>query len=371
MFFGFCNGFELVIICKKEMDVLSGFNKLPLKKSVICYILTNFATPYILPMKKYFFLLLFLPFIVSSCVSSKKYNKLQFERDQLKYNYDQLVKVNAENRILLTKIDSLQLLSDRLNSELKHAKEAAASAQKAFDDVTVRYNKLVEQNKMLTNASSQERGKFINELNEKDKLLTTREQQLDSLSNVLTNKQKALDLATKNLEEREQKLRELQRIIDEKDQNLTGLQNKLKGALSGFSPEDLNIVQKDGKLYATLSQDLLFASGSKQIDPKGIDALKKFGGVLKNYPDIEVSVEGHTDTDGSAELNWNLSADRAISVTKVLIGEGVDAKRVIPSGRAFYVPVASNDTKEGKGKNRRTEIILSPKLTALYNLINK
>ncbi len=308
---------------------------------------------------------------LSSCVSTKKFNKLQFERDQLKYNYDQLQLVNSENKQLLLKVDSLQSIINKLTAELKQAKEKATSSQLAFDDVTKRYNKLVEQNKSITNASSQERNKFINELNDKDQLLTQRETQLDSLSSVLIAKQKALELATVNLHEREQRLTELQRILDEKDQNLAGLQSKLKGALSGFSPNDLSIVQKDGKLYATLSQDLLFASGSKQIDAKGIDALKKFGNVLKNYPDIEISVEGHTDTDGSEDLNWNLSADRAISVTKVLIGEGVDAKRIIPSGRAFHLPVASNDSKEGKSKNRRTEIILSPKLTALYNLINQ
>lgn len=306
-----------------------------------------------------------------SCVSSKKFNKLQFERDQLKYNYDQLQQVNAENKQLLIKIDSLEHLVDKLNTEIKHSKESAASAQLAFDDVTKRYNKLVEQNKSITNASSQERNKFITELNEKDQLLTQRERQLDSLSAVLNSKQKALDLATINLQEREQKLKDLQQILEEKDQNLAGLQNKLKAALSGFSANDLTIVQKDGKLYATLSQDLLFASGSKQIDLKGVDALKKFGNVLKNYPDVEITVEGHTDTDGSEDLNWNLSADRAIAVTKVLITEGVDAKRIIPSGRAFYLPVAPNETKEGKSKNRRTEIILSPKLTALYNLINQ
>lgn len=306
-----------------------------------------------------------------SCVSSKKFNKLQFERDQLKYNYDQLLQVNAENKQLLIIIDSLEHLVDKLNTEIKHSKESAASAQLAFDDVTKRYNKLVEQNKSITNASSQERNKFITELNEKDQLLTQRERQLDSLSAVLNSKQKALDLATINLQEREQKLKDLQQILDEKDQNLAGLQNKLKAALSGFSANDLTIVLKDGKLYATLSQDLLFASGSKQIDLKGVDALKKFGNVLKNYPDVEITVEGHTDTDGSEDLNWNLSADRAIAVTKVLITEGVDAKRIIPSGRAFYLPVAPNETKEGKSKNRRTEIILSPKLTALYNLINQ
>lgn len=306
-----------------------------------------------------------------SCVSSKKFNKLQFERDQLKYNYDQLLQVNAENKQLLIIIDSLEHLVDKLNTEIKHSKESAASAQLAFDDVTKRYNKLVEQNKSITNASSQERNKFITELNEKDQLLTQRERQLDSLSAVLNSKQKALDLATINLQEREQKLKDLQQILEEKDQNLAGLQNKLKAALSGFSANDLTIVQKDGKLYATLSQDLLFASGSKQIDLKGVDALKKFGNVLKNYPDVEITVEGHTDTDGSEDLNWNLSADRAIAVTKVLITEGVDAKRIIPSGRAFYLPVAPNETKEGKSKNRRTEIILTPKLTALYNLINQ
>ena len=315
--------------------------------------------------------LVFALLALSSCVSSKKFSKLQFERDQLKSNYEQLLRVNDENKNLHIKVDSLKSVISRMSDELKATHESFNSSQTALNDVTKRYNRLVEQNKMLTNSSSQERDKFISQLNQKDNELNDREHQLDSLSFILNTKQKALENATSNLQEREQKLKDLQKLLAEKDESLAGLFNKLKGALSGFSPEDLSIVQKDGKLYATLSQDLLFASGSKQIDTKGIDALKKLGNVLKNYPEIEITVEGHTDTDGTEDLNWNLSADRAISVTKILIKEGVDPMRVVPSGRAYFLPVAPNDTKEGKSKNRRTEIILTPKLTALYNLIKQ
>lgn len=316
-------------------------------------------------------ILLSVLLLLSSCVSSKKFDKLLFEKNQIQYNYDQLLKVNEQNKKLSFEVDSLSHDLNKTKSELKSAKEGQASIQNSFNDVTKRYNKLVEQNKLITNTSSEQRNKLMGELSAKDQLLDKREKELDSLSVIMNNKQKALDQASQNLNDREQKMKDLQAILDEKDKSLNGLQATLKEALSGFSPSDLSIVQKDGKLYTTLSQDLLFASGSKWIGAKGLEALKKFGQVIKNNQDIEINVEGHTDTDGSEELNWNLSADRAIAVSKVLIGEGVDGKKIVASGRAFYVPIAPNDTKEGKSKNRRTEIILSPKLNTLYNLISK
>ncbi|HMG16009.1 MAG TPA: OmpA family protein [Saprospiraceae bacterium] len=309
--------------------------------------------------------------LLSSCVSSKKFDKLLFEKNQVQYNYDQLLYVHEQNKKLSMSNDSLQQALNKANNELKSSKEGQASIQVSFNDVTKRYNKLVEQNKQITNTSSDQRNKLMTELGAKDQLLDQREKQLDSLSSVMTSKQKALELATKDVNDREQKLKDLQSILDQKDKSLNGLQASLKAALSGFSPADLSIVQKDGKLYTTLSQDLLFASGSKWIGAKGLEALKKFGQVIKNNQDIEINVEGHTDTDGTEELNWNLSADRAIAVSKVLIGEGVDGKKIVASGRAFYVPLSPNDTKEGKAKNRRTEIILSPKLNTLYNLISQ
>ena len=122
-------------------------------------------------------------------------------------------------------------------------------------------------------------------------------------------------------------------------------------------------------MYLSLSQNLLFPSGSDEIDWKGRQALMKLADALKSNPDIDITVEGHTDTDGTAAKNWDLSVLRATTVVKLLSSYGVPSDRLIASGRGFYAPIASNDTPQGKGLNRRTEIILSPQLDELYNLI--
>ena len=313
---------------------------------------------------KYSLIILSALILLSSCVSSKKFDRLLFEKNQIQSNYDQLLYVHEQNKRLQFTIDSLHKALSGRSNDLNMTKEGLSSLQASFNDITKRYNRLVEQNKLITNNSADQRNMLTKELIAKDELLNQRERTLDSLTTALTAKQQSLV-------DREQRLRDLQNILDQKNKALNSLQSTLQEALAGFSPSDLSIIIKDGKLYTTLSQDLLFASGSKQIDPKGIEALKKFGQVIKNNQDIEISVEGHTDTDGSEDLNWNLSADRAIAVTKVLISAGVDAKKIVPSGRAFHVPVAENISKEGKSKNRRTEIILTPKLNTLYNLISK
>ena len=139
----------------------------------------------------------------------------------------------------------------------------------------------------------------------------------------------------------------------------------------GFTDSDLTISEKNGKIYVSLSQNLLFASGSDKIDWKGKKAIIQVAQVLNSNQDILVNVEGHTDSDGNPNSNWDLSVRRATAVVKVLTGQGVDAKRVTASGRAFYDPIAPNNSAANKAKNRRTEIILSPKLDLLYDIINQ
>jgi len=157
--------------------------------------------------------------------------------------------------------------------------------------------------------------------------------------------------------------------LDMQRQSLQSLKNGLNNALRGFSASDLTVVERNGKIYVSMSQNLLFASGSKIIDKRGKDALAKLSEVLVTTPDIDILVEGHTDTDGTADFNWDLSVARGTAVVKELTSHGVDPKRLTAAGRSFFIPVASNDTEDGKAKNRRTEIILSPKLDQLYKLL--
>jgi chemotaxis protein MotB len=171
-------------------------------------------------------------------------------------------------------------------------------------------------------------------------------------------------------------VKELEDIFNKHEQTVTDLKNTIDKALAGFSSSDLTVERKNGKVYVSLSEKLLFASGSTVVDPKGKDALKKLADVLKANGDISIEIEGHTDnvpmkSASFPKDNWDLSVLRATSIVKILTTEnGLDAKRVIAEGRGEFFPVADNSTTEGKAKNRRTEIILSPNLDALYNLIN-
>ena len=178
-----------------------------------------------------------------------------------------------------------------------------------------------------------------------------------------------------DLKAREQRLAELQRILDEKERAVTNLRNKVTHALLGFNDKDLSINVRNGKVYVSLAEQLLFNSGSTKVDPKGEDALRKLASVLKDNKDVNVLVEGHTDdvpvAKGTVGMqdNWDLSVLRATEITRILTNAGVDPTRVTPSGRSRYVPLDDAKTKEARQKNRRTEIILTPKLDELFQIL--
>jgi chemotaxis protein MotB len=146
-------------------------------------------------------------------------------------------------------------------------------------------------------------------------------------------------------------------------------------ALLSFNSSDLQVKLKDGKVYVSLSEQLLFKSGSSKVDPKGQEALKKLATVLQEQKDVNVVVEGHTDNvpmraTGGITDNWDLSALRATDIARLLTASGVEPSRITASGRSQYVPVAPNDSPQNKAINRRTEIILTPKLDELFKILD-
>jgi chemotaxis protein MotB len=204
-------------------------------------------------------------------------------------------------------------------------------------------------------------------LEDKRLLETTSSSELQTLNREL--RQREQELAT-----REARLRELQGIINRQDSMVNALRNTLTNALVGFPKDELSVEIRNGKVYVSLSDKLLFPSGSTAVEPKGRDALVRLSEVLAKNQDIDILIEGHTDNvpvrPGSAfKDNWDLSVLRATSIVRILTTNGVDARRILPSGRSEYYPVAENETAEGKSRNRRTEIILSPKLDELFKLI--
>ncbi|WP_246009023.1 OmpA/MotB family protein [Hymenobacter metallilatus] len=207
--------------------------------------------------------------------------------------------------------------------------------------------------------------------------LLSKNQQVNQLNSSLSGAQQENSQLSADLRSKEQRIAEMQRILDQKDAAVKALRQKVGDALLGFNAQDLQVNVKNGKVYVSLSEQLLFKSGSTKVDPKGQEALSKLAAALKGNQDVNVLVEGHTDNvpvaKGTAGMrdNWDLSVLRATEITRILTLAGLPASQVTPSGRAEYVPVAVNDSPANKALNRRTEIILTPKLDELFQILEQ
>ena len=197
---------------------------------------------------------------------------------------------------------------------------------------------------------------------------------LKQKSDELNLKSSELASKEKTLIEREAALNDLKKVIARQDSITKRLNSILRDALLGFKSDELSVEVKNGKVYVSMSDKLLFKSGSAAIESKGIDAIKVLADVLTKNADIDILVEGHTDSNPIKTAiyndNWDLSAARAISIVRILTTDySITPTRLTASGRGEYSPKASNATADGRAKNRRTEIILSPKLDEIMKLL--
>jgi chemotaxis protein MotB len=243
-----------------------------------------------------------------------------------------------------------------------------------YNQLTANYELLLKQNKDLMARQSSENTALVGKLNMTQEELFRKEDSLKKLDVSLKQQKRTLDSLNALLVKRELRVRELERALAAKDSAVTALQMKVKNALVGFEGKGLTVTQRNGKVYVSMDEKLMFATGSTGVQKDGVSALVALAKVLVANPDINIMVEGHTDNvpmKGSGEIkdNWDLSVMRATSVTKILILNGVDAKRITAAGRGEYFPVAPNDSAENRAKNRRTEIILIPNLDDLFNIL--
>jgi chemotaxis protein MotB len=205
--------------------------------------------------------------------------------------------------------------------------------------------------------------------------LRLREDEVLALEKQMDARKRKLDALQAELGERDQRLRELESALRRKDEAVKALKDKVMSALTGFEGNGLSISTKNGKVYVSMDEKLLFKSGSYQVDQRGVQALGQLSNVLAQNKDINVMIEGHTDNvpyNGSGVLkdNWDLSVKRATSIVRIIIqNKGVAPKRLTVAGRSKYIPVETNATAVGRSKNRRTEIILTPKLDELFRLL--
>lgn len=250
------------------------------------------------------------------------------------------------------------LKCDSLSKELAASK---ALRQQLEGDTTL-LGKNLRNYKSLLNGSQNENKKLNDEL-------ARRQKELDLSQNKLNTSQK-------ELLEREKRILEMQDIINKQNEKVQALLDNVKNALMGFSDDELSVREEGGKIYVAMSDKLLFESGKAEVNLQGQNALGKLAEVLKRQTDIDVVIEGHTDNvpikTAVFKDNWDLSVIRATSVTRLLIEKyGVNPLQIQPSGRGEYKPIAENVSADGRAKNRRTEIIITPKLDTLFEMLRQ
>lgn len=283
---------------------------------------------------------------------SKRLKRTIFQRDSLN---DLVIAFNRDTAERGRKYRQLDSLFNTLASKYNDCNEKNNSLKGQFAELNARYNELMKK-------SMSEAERLNNALKIK--------------SEELTAKSDELERQRKLLEEREKRLAELEATIRRKDSITNAINDLVKKALLGFNSDEISVEMKNGKVYVSMSDKLLFKSGSADVEEKGKDALRKLSEVLNKNTDIDVEIEGHTDNvpikTARYKDNWDLSVDRATNIVRMLEQEyGVTAKRLTAAGKGEFVPKASNETAEGRAKNRRTEIVLSPKLDELFKLINR
>ncbi|TVR80421.1 MAG: hypothetical protein EA409_08305 [Saprospirales bacterium] len=318
---------------------------------------------------KNFLLLSMIALMLGSCVSQRKYDDLLAQNKRLENRIDRLEQVRQSYDQLVVEHSNLEQQHRSVSAERAELETRAGNLRSSLDDLNREYEELVNQNRMLLSSATEERQTLVEELGRKENEIAQKERRLERLERDLEAKEKNLNELQASLQEREARINELNDQINAQREILDNVMAGINQALLGFSDTDITVTQKDGRVYISMSQELLFAKGSDVIDAKGRGAVIQLAEVLNANPDIAITVEGHTDSDGSADRNWDLSVSRATAVVKILTRAGINPKRITAAGRALYHPVAPNDTEVNKALNRRTEIILSPDLSKLYDLI--
>jgi chemotaxis protein MotB len=307
--------------------------------------------------------------LLSSCVSKKiytdlenKYTDAKKENRLLADENEELHKVNAEfneeNKALKDELDKLKAVKDKLTADCTATANNLKTLQDSYAALEKNSNDALQTN-MTKNRE------LLAELENKEKTLATEQDRLNKMRDELASSSKRLS--------------ELENMIAAKDASMKKLKETLSKALNAFEGKGLTVEQKNGKVYVSMENKLLFQTGSWAVGSEGRKAVVEVGKVLANNPDITVLIEGHTDNDkilgnigGGIESNWDLSTKRATAIVTIL-GEnaGIQKKNLTAAGRGEFAPIMSNDTPEGKSKNRRIEIILTPKLDEISKMLNE
>ncbi len=341
-------------------------------------------------MKQVSIRLLFIVIIVtslfSSCVTSKEHEALQGRfkdcGDENATLKEQNRKLSISNTEQKSEIKNLELRIKKLNEDMDEMKRENSYMQKAYDQLKNTYDLMLKENQNKLSGKDEETRKILAELQATQENLFKQEDELIKLGKELALRKDNLDklnaqlmASQQSIEEKEKRLHELESILFKKDSVVNALKNTVSDALLGFVNEGLSVDIRNGKVYVSLEEKLLFASGRYEVGKTGVDALKKLAKVLENDPEINILIEGHTDNvpyNGSGQIkdNWDLSVMRATAIVKILINNSsINPERLMVAGRSEFIPIDKANSTEARAKNRRTEIILTPKLDELFQIL--
>ena len=313
--------------------------------------------------------------ILQACVPVKKFEEISDKQEvcaaELKTLKTLKTELQTENIELQSENQQLNDLNKRLIDDSTILGKSLRIKEKQYDKIDLLNQRIQDQLEMLQKGQSIEKQRLMADLEKRKSDLLVLEDQLRDFEIDLNNKKKQLEDMSVELQKREQRVNELEEIIANKDAIVKALKDKVAKALLGFRDKGLSVIEKDGKVYVSMDAKLLFASGSTKVDSEGIKALKELAKVLEDQKDLEILVEGHTDTDkmrsnAHPKDNWELSVLRATSVVKIMLGNSnMDPTTISASGRSQFIPI----DLENKAKNRRIEVVLIPKLDELFEII--
>ena len=308
---------------------------------------------------KYLFVFIFSVSVFQSCVSIKKFKDLDAD----------YLSANQQLEIQKQELSDFKLLSTELNENVLSLSKRASSLEadtidlgksyrkkvRAYNDLSASYELLIKNNSNTMAKQAEENRALMERLGQMDIDLQERERAIKS---------------------REEEMLQLQQLLKEKDDNLSLLKSSVANALLGFKGEGLTVEERDGKLYVSLENSLLFPSGSWKVNDNGKKAIVELAKVLVQQSDIQIMVEGHTDDvpykgTGLIKDNWDLSVMRATAIVRILSNnKGLKANRITAAGKGSHSPLVENNSSENRAVNRRTEIILSPNMDKLIELLD-
>lgn len=304
--------------------------------------------------------------LTTSCVSKKIYTELEDKYADLKREHRALSDENDEllqsKNALQNDLDRLQAAYDEAVNDKNQLQNDLAATKSNLDNLKASYEALEKNSSASIAENSKKNRELLAQLEAKEQALAAESARLEALK--------------KELDSKANRVAELESVIASKDAAMSKLKDAISKALTNFEGKGLTVEQRNGKVYVSMENKLLFQSGSWSVGSEGRQAVQQLGSVLAENPDIAILIEGHTDNvpyKGSGQLsgNWDLSTKRATAIVNILReNKGINPENLTAAGRGEFAPIASNETSEGRAKNRRIEVILTPKLDEISKLLN-